>query len=170
MWENSKENTCVRVLFNEVAGLWPATLLKKRLWHKCFHADFAKYSRIPFLQNSSVRMLLMCATLRKNALLQNYFWYFRNQYDRWKSWFEIDSHRRCPVRKHVRKIHGKTPVSEWSEVVLVSVFIKKTLLKKRLWYRCFHVNFAEFLRIPFLQNISGWLLLSWLYWKKSELI
>ena len=45
-----------------------------------------------------------------------------------------------------------------------------TLLKKRLWYRCFPVNFTEFLRIPFLQNISGWLLLSWLYWKKSELI
>ena len=42
-----------------------------------------------------------------------------------------------------------------------------TLLKKRLRYRCFPLNFAEFLRIPFLQNISGWLLLSWLYWKKS---
>ena len=26
------------------------------------------------------------------------------------------------------------------------------LLKKRLWHRCFPVNFAKFLRTPFLQN------------------
>ena len=30
-----------------------------------------------------------------------------------------------------------------------------TLLKKRLWRRCLPVNFAKFLRIPFLQNTSG---------------
>ena len=28
-----------------------------------------------------------------------------------------------------------------------------TLLKKRLWHRCFPVNFAKVLRKPFLQNI-----------------
>ena len=35
----------------------------------------------------------------------------------------------------------------------------RPLLKKRLWYRCFPVNFAKFLRTPFLQNTSGRLLL-----------
>ena len=35
-----------------------------------------------------------------------------------------------------------------------------TLLKKRLWHRCFLVNFAEFLRITFVQNTSGRLLLN----------
>ena len=30
-----------------------------------------------------------------------------------------------------------------------------TLLKKSLWHRCFPVNFAKFLRTPFLQNTSG---------------
>ena len=30
-----------------------------------------------------------------------------------------------------------------------------TLLKKRLWKRCFPVNFAKFLRTLFLQNTSG---------------
>ena len=34
-----------------------------------------------------------------------------------------------------------------------------TLLKKRLWHRCFSVNFAKFLRTLFLQNTSGRLLL-----------
>ena len=27
-------------------------------------------------------------------------------------------------------------------------------LKKRIWRRCFHVNFVKFLRTPFLQNTS----------------
>ena len=30
-----------------------------------------------------------------------------------------------------------------------------TLLKERLWHRYFPVNFAKFLRTPFLQNTSG---------------
>ena len=34
-----------------------------------------------------------------------------------------------------------------------------TLLKKRLWHRCFPVNFAKFLRTLFSQNTSGQLLL-----------
>ena len=41
-----------------------------------------------------------------------------------------------------------------------SNFLKPaTLLKKRLWHRCFPVNFAKFLRTPFVQSTSGWLLL-----------
>ena len=33
-----------------------------------------------------------------------------------------------------------------------------TLLKKRIWYRYFHVNFVKFLRIPFLTEHPRWLL------------
>ena len=36
-----------------------------------------------------------------------------------------------------------------------------TLLKKRPWRRYFLVNFAKFLRTPFLQNTSARLLLKW---------
>ena len=35
----------------------------------------------------------------------------------------------------------------------------ETLLKKRLWHRCFPVNFAKFLRTPFLIEHLWWLLL-----------
>ena len=38
--------------------LRPATLLKKRLWHRCFPVNFAKFLRTPFLQNTSGRLLL----------------------------------------------------------------------------------------------------------------
>ena len=41
-----------------------------------------------------------------------------------------------------------------------------TLLKKRRCHRCFPMNFAKFLRTPFLQNTSGRLLL--LLLKKLE--
>ena len=34
-----------------------------------------------------------------------------------------------------------------------------TLLKKRLWFKSFPVNFVKFLRTSFLQNTSGRLLL-----------
>ena len=37
--------------------------------------------------------------------------------------------------------------------------MKEPVLKKRLWHWCFAVNFAKFLRTPFLQNTSGRLLL-----------
>ena len=47
---NSQENTCARVsFFNKVAGLRPATLLKKRLRHRCFPVTFTKFLRTTFL-------------------------------------------------------------------------------------------------------------------------
>ena len=47
--QNSQENTCPRVsFFNKVAGLSPATLSKKRPWHMCFPANFAKFLRTSF--------------------------------------------------------------------------------------------------------------------------
>ena len=36
----------------------PATLLKKRLWHSCFAANFVKFSRTPFSQSTSGRLPL----------------------------------------------------------------------------------------------------------------
>ena len=42
-------------------GLRPATLLKKRHWHRCFPVNFAKFPRTPFLQNTSGRLLFSSA-------------------------------------------------------------------------------------------------------------
>ena len=46
------------LFFNKVAGLRPATLLKKSLWHRCFPVNFEKFLRKPFSQNTSGRLLL----------------------------------------------------------------------------------------------------------------
>ena len=46
------------LFFNKVAGLRPATLLKKRLWYRSFPVNFVKVLRTPSLQNTSGRLLL----------------------------------------------------------------------------------------------------------------
>ena len=38
--------------FNKVEGLRPATLLKMRLWHRCFPVNFVKFLSVTFLQNT----------------------------------------------------------------------------------------------------------------------
>ena len=39
---------CQSLFFNRVAGMRPATLFKKRLWHKCFPVNFPKFLRTLF--------------------------------------------------------------------------------------------------------------------------
>ena len=51
--QNSKESTCARASFLiklQASGLRPTTLLKKRLWLRCFPVDFVKFLRTPYLQ------------------------------------------------------------------------------------------------------------------------
>ena len=48
----------LKFLFSKVAGLRPATLIKKRLQHSCFPMEFAKFLRTPILKNISGRLLL----------------------------------------------------------------------------------------------------------------
>ena len=52
----TRKHVCL--FFNKVASLRPATLLKKRLWQRYFPANFAKFVRTTFLQNTSERLLL----------------------------------------------------------------------------------------------------------------
>ena len=56
---------------------------------------------------------------------------------------------RCSWKFH--KIHRKTPEPESLRPA--------TLIKKRLWPRCFPVNFAKFLRTAFIVEHLWWLLL-----------
>ena len=52
------KHLCQSPFFTRVADLRPATLLKKRLWHRCFPANFVKFLRTPFLQTTSERLVL----------------------------------------------------------------------------------------------------------------
>ena len=61
--------TCARVSFFkklQAIGLRPATLLKNRLWHRCFPANFTKFLRTPFIIEHLWGLLL---SLAKSFLL-----------------------------------------------------------------------------------------------------
>ena len=57
--QNSQENTCAGVSFLIGCRPQPATLLKKRLWHRCFRVDFAKFIRTHFLTEHLQWLLLV---------------------------------------------------------------------------------------------------------------
>ena len=42
------KHLCRSLFFNKFAGLLPATLFKKRLWHRCFPVNFIKFLRTLF--------------------------------------------------------------------------------------------------------------------------
>ena len=55
----TEKNTCKSLFLDKVAGLHTETFFKKkRLLYTCFPVSLAKYFRVPFLQNTSERLLL----------------------------------------------------------------------------------------------------------------
>ena len=42
------KHLCQSLFFNKIAGLRPATLSKKKLWHRCFPVNFVEFLRTPF--------------------------------------------------------------------------------------------------------------------------
>ena len=126
------------LFFNKVAGQRPATLLKKRLWHRCFPVNFAKFARNLFCSTHPVaRILVLITQSWQNSIIRN-----------------RASHQRCSIKKGA--LRNFTEFTEKNQCQ--SHFFNK--VKTRLWYRCFPVNFGKFLRTPFLQNTSGRLPLS----------
>ena len=66
--QNSQENTCAIVSFLiklQASDLRPTTLLKKRLWQRCFPVNFAKFLRTPFL-TEHFRWLLLILVINRN--------------------------------------------------------------------------------------------------------
>ena len=115
-------------LFNKVSGLRPATLLKNRLWHKCLPVNFAKFLRIPFFIEHLWWLLLynhllpMVITVRSSNFMK---------------------YRELRMTNPILAIYV-------NRSLLVKPKKPATFLKIRLWYRCFPVNFAKFLRTTFL--------------------
>ena len=66
---NSQESTCARVSFLIKLRAWGKPKVKvntfnfitKRIWHRCFHVNFARFLRTAFLQNTSEWLLLTIA-------------------------------------------------------------------------------------------------------------
>ena len=79
---------------------------------------------------------------------------------------EVFRNQRCSYK--CRKMCRKTPVPESffnKDAGCQSLFVNKAAGLKRLWHWCFPVNFAKYLRKHFLQNISGRLVLTYVFQK-----
>ena len=71
--------------------------------------------------------------------------------------------QRCSVKKGVLRNFPKFTGKHLGQRLFfdkVARIRPAALLKKGLWHRCFPVNFAKFLRTPFLTEYLRWLLLS----------
>ena len=159
------KHLCQSLFFNKVANLRPATLLKERLWHRCFPVNFWKFRRIPFLQNTLVaasessRAEESTATASQcghRAKYKNVFKFGKNfvlcgNHFRWGSatWIKMRvQHRRFPVTKAVAcwcsskfsKTHRKKPVME---SFLINCHQPGALLKSIYWRRFFHVIYGK---------------------------
>ena len=72
------KHLCHNLFFNKDAGLRPATLLKKRLWHRCFPVNFSKFLRTPFviehlwwlLLSRCLNICLDFLSCRKNGVIR----------------------------------------------------------------------------------------------------
>ena len=61
------------LFFNKVAALRPATLLKRRLQHRCFPVNIVKFLRTPFFIEQLWWLLLKLGGLRKKELCYRCF-------------------------------------------------------------------------------------------------
>ena len=92
----------------------------------------------------------------KNNILHNGFVFLQETHSR-------NSHQRCSVEIGLLKNFTKFTGKHLGQSLFFNKFASlrsATLLKKRLWHRCFPVNFVKFLRTPVLKNTSGRLLLT----------
>ena len=69
------KHLCQSLIFNKVAGLRLATLLKMRLWHRCFPVNFVKFRRTPFfiehLRWLLLRVLFSCEFFQPTPLVRS---------------------------------------------------------------------------------------------------
>ena len=54
------KHLCQSLSFNKVAGLRSATLLKKRLWRRCFPVNFAKFLAFNFIKKETLSQVFSC--------------------------------------------------------------------------------------------------------------
>ena len=117
------KHLCRSLFFNKVAGLRPATLLKKKLLHRCFPANVGKFLRTSFLIEHSRWLLLSVGktkTVKLKPLYKLIYWiqvYFL--YSQIKVVKENSSSKQ---RKHIKKTGCNLKISK--NVFLLQEFFK----------------------------------------------
>ena len=124
--QNSLENTCVRVSF---------FVIKKRLWHRCFPVNFAKFLKTPFITKHLWRLLLKTSIFSLFRSIHPEVFYINSA--KFKG-------------KHLRQRLFFNKAAGLS---------LQTLNKWRLCQRDFSMNFPKFLIEHFWQSTFEWIML-----------
>ena len=142
-----------------------ATLLIKRLLHRCFPVNFAKFPRTTFLQNTAGRLLLNQTSL--------FFWKISVWVIQLRSWGVLylwtigTFYKRYTTNiaevKHLLAVNYCCELSISGSPGYRSscshMFQAWKFIKKKLQHRCFPVNIAKILRTTFFKEHFRWLFL-----------
>ena len=106
-----EKHLCQSLFFDKIAGLSPATLLKRRLWHSCFPVNFVKFLRTHFFTEHLWSRLIVY------NVVYNHVFYNINHYTKLNtlSWLLI-------------VINGKKTLSKFATYSLI-LFLGRVLLK-----------------------------------------
>ena len=135
----------------------------KRLWNRFFPLSFAKFLNFTFLTHvvESLFIKVTClqlATLSEKRLQCRcfvlYFVSFLIHFKFQKQSFPGVLQNRFSLK--LFKTQRKLPVTE-SLFNKVKGLQPATLIEKRLWQKCFTLDFARLFKTCFLHNTSGWL-------------
>ena len=117
------KHLCRSLFFNKVAGLRPATLLKKKLLHRCFPANFGKFLRTSFLIEHPRWLLLSVGktkTVKLKPLYKLIYWI--QMYFLYSQIKVVKENSSSKQRKHLKKTGCNLKISK--NVFLLQEFFK----------------------------------------------
>ena len=146
--QNTRRKTHVSesIFFYKVTCLRPATLLKKRLWHRCFPVNVAKFLKTPLVAASAFYIVFLLQTESSIYFFSSILW--------------TSNHIVCTMHRDTDLVLGSIACYISGcilEAVARSCSVKKAFLKDVV----FTANFATCLQ----NNFSGWSWLSLLSYK-----
>ena len=135
------KHLCRNHFFSKVAGLRPATLLKKRFGHMCFPVNFVNFLRSPFYRTHSSG----CVELYQKALVEfsceKYVNYFRKKYSIIDVWDNLKYASAMVSLTRKGREEGNPKIHEYSHFDIRFLILLKFMSKKRP-----SVNFASKIR------------------------
>ena len=117
------KHLCRSLFFNKVAGLRPATLLKKKLLHRCFPANVGKFLRTSFLIEHPRWLLLSVGktkTVKLKPLYKLIYWI--QMYFLYSQIKVVKENSSSKQRKHIKKTGCNLKISK--NVFLLQEFFK----------------------------------------------
>ena len=124
---------------HQCQSLWPATLLKERLWHRCFPVNFEKFLRTPFL-TEHIRWLLL--EQRCSRVLFKWIELVLNMHVNNGAIRILIYRNNCCYQQSFRKLSLSMYFFQDASFLVVLLFIRK------LWiWSCFSVNSVHSRRV-----------------------